>query len=93
MPSPAYIFRDLYTVAELQDMLKTLGATGRINSLGGAAKSSSFENIPFPQLLIELRAELNRLQGRHRGQKVVQVLTPIGSAPFANELDYGGPLP
>ena len=92
MPSPAFIFRDLFTVAELQEMITTAATTGRISSLGGAAKSSSFEHIPFDQLLIELRAELNRLQGRARAQKVVQVLTPIGSAPGANELDYGGPI-
>lgn len=93
MSSPAFIFRDLYTVADLQDMLRELGTSGRITSLSGAAKSSSFENIPFPQLVIELRAELNRLQGRVRPQKVVQVLSPQGVVPGANELDAGGPLP
>jgi hypothetical protein len=81
MPSPAYIFRDLFTVAELQTMLRDLATTGRISSLGGAAKSSSFENIPYAQLLIELRAELNRLQGHCRAQKVVQLLDR-GCDPF-----------
>ncbi len=55
-------------------MLKELAMNGRINTLSGAAKSSSFENIPYATLLIELRAELNRLLGVKRPQKVVQIL-------------------
>lgn len=70
MPSPAYIFRDLFTVAELQAMIIDIAQNGQITSLSGGAKSSTFDQIPVTQLLIELRAELNRLTGRGRAQKV-----------------------
>jgi hypothetical protein len=76
VPSPAFILRDVgFTADEIKALIRELITTGRINSLGGAAKTSSFENVPFPQLLIELRAELDRLTGVVRPQKVVQILT------------------
>ena len=79
MPSPAYIFRDLFTVAELQTMIQELATGGRITSVSGSGKSASFEHIPFSQLMIELRAELNRLSGIGRASKVQQVLSPVGA--------------
>lgn len=63
MPSPSGIFRDLYTVAELQAMLRELATTGLITSLSGAAKSGSYARLDPMQMAIELRAELNRLGG------------------------------
>lgn len=59
-------------------MLMELATTGQITSLSGAAKSSSFSRLDPMQLGIELRAELNRLTGRTRAQKVQNRLIESG---------------
>ena len=76
MPSPAYLLRDLFTVAELQAAIKDLMTNGRFTSLSGSSKSSGIEYMPFEQQMIELRAELNRLLGITPPQKVEQRLYP-----------------
>lgn len=76
MPSPAFILRDLFTAAELTAMLKDLFQNGRFTSLEGGAKSSGIEYLPFPQQVIEIRAELDRLNGTTRPNRVEQVIIP-----------------
>ena len=76
MPSPAFILRDLFTAAELTAMLKDLFENGRFTSLAGGAKSSGIEYLPFPQQVIEIRAELDRLNGTTRPNRVEQVIMP-----------------
>ena len=76
MPSPAFILRDLFTAAELTAMLKDLFQNGRFTSLAGGAKSSGIEYLPFPQQVIEIRAELDRLNGTTRPNRVEQVIIP-----------------
>lgn len=75
MPSPSGIFRDIFTIAELQAMLRDLAENGVITSLSGGAKSGGFSRLDPMQQGIELRAELNRLGGTVRPQKVSQDLT------------------
>jgi len=77
MGSPANLFRDLFTVAELQAMLKELATTGMITALSGGGKSGSYSRLDPIQQGIELRAELNRLLGVQRPQKVGQITTGI----------------
>jgi hypothetical protein len=74
VPSPAFIYRDLFTVAELEAMIIDLATNGRFTSLSGGSKSGGIEHLPFMQQMIELRAELNRLQGTARAQRVEQRL-------------------
>lgn len=78
MPSPAFILRGLFTSAELAAMLKDLFQNGRFTSLSGGAKSSGIEYLPFPQQVIEIRAELDRLAGTTLPQKVEQRIYPYG---------------
>jgi hypothetical protein len=75
MPSPAFILRDLFTAAELTAMLKDLFQNGRFTSLSGASKSSGIEYLPFPQQVIEIRAELDRLNSTQLPSKVYMDLT------------------
>lgn len=75
MPSPAYILRGLFTAAELTAMLKDLFQNGRFTSLAGGAKSSGIEYLPFPQQVIEIRAELDRLNSAQLPSKVYMDLT------------------
>lgn len=70
MGSPAYLFKDLFTAAELRAMLIELATTGMITSLSGGAKSGQFSRLDPMQLGIELRAELNRLGGVVPANKV-----------------------
>tara|TARA_R110000868_G_scaffold143470_1_gene361652 strand:- start:127 stop:402 length:276 start_codon:yes stop_codon:yes gene_type:complete len=76
MPSPAYILRGLFTAAELTAMLKELFQFGRFTSLAGGAKNSGIEYMPFEQQVIEIRAELDRLNGTTRPNRVEQVIMP-----------------
>ncbi len=76
MPSPAFVFKDLFTAEELRTMLRELALTGRIQSLSGGQKSGSFSVLDPAQLAIELRAELNRLTGAPRVDRVEQRLFP-----------------
>ena len=75
MPSPAFILRDLFTAAELTAMLKDLFENGRFTSLAGGAKSSGIEYLPFPQQVIEIRAEIDRLNSTQLPSKVYMDLT------------------
>ncbi len=75
MPSPAYLLRDLYTEAELTAMLKELFTTGIITAMSGAAKSGSFARLSPQQQAIELRAELDRLNGESVPKKIYMDLT------------------
>lgn len=75
MPSPAFILRDLFTAAELTAMLKDLFENGRFTSLAGGAKSSGIEYLPFPQQVIEIRAEIDRLNSTQLPSKIYMDLT------------------
>lgn len=75
MPSPAFILRDLFTAVELSAMLKDIFQNGRFTSLSGSAKSSGIEYLPFPQQVIEIRAELDRLNSTQLPSKVYMDLT------------------
>ncbi len=74
MPSPQYIFRDIFTTAQLRAMLQELATTGRITSTSGSGRSESFAVMDAQTLAFELRAELNRLQGIGGPSKVEQRL-------------------
>lgn len=76
MPSPANLFRGLYTVAEIQAKLRALAETGLPGSVSGAGKSMTFLRMTPEQYGIELRAELNRLQGNSEPRRVEQILIP-----------------
>lgn len=75
MPSPQFILRGLFAADELTAMLKDLFQNGRFTSLAGGAKSSGIEYLPFPQQVIEIRAELDRLNGTQLPSKVYMDLT------------------
>lgn len=75
MPSPQYLLKDLFTVEELEAMLKELFQFGRFTSLSGAAKSGGIEFLPFEQQMIEIRAELDRLNGEITPKKIYMDLT------------------
>jgi hypothetical protein len=96
MPSPSNLYA-LYTADEVAAELVLLKAEisgGQITSLGGAAKSSSFQQIPADQKMASLLLRMRQLGlTPPRAQKVLQVLSPMGAVPCANELDAGGPLP
>ena len=74
MPSPQYLFRDLYSVTELRTMLRELATTGRIQSTSGQGRSESFALMDAATLAFELRAELNRLNGTGGPSRVQQRL-------------------
>lgn len=75
MPSPAYILRGLFTAAELTAMLKELVQFGRFTSLAGGQKNNVIEYMPFDQQVIEIRAELDRLNSTQLPKKVYMDLT------------------
>ncbi len=78
MPSPAYVYRDLFTADELRAMIVDLATNGRFTSLSGGAKSSTRDYLPFAQQLIELRAELDRLNGVTAANRIEQRLFKTG---------------
>jgi hypothetical protein len=75
MPSPAYLLRDLYTEDELKAMLKELFATGMITAMSGGQKSGSFARLSPERQAIELRAEIDRLNGEAIPKKIYMDLT------------------
>jgi hypothetical protein len=78
MASPQRIYQ-YYTDAELQVELANLKAAtsgGDITNTGGGGKSASFQFMDLAQRWEELNYELNIRAGKHRAQKVVNVICP-----------------
>lgn len=96
MPSPSNLYA-LYTAAEVAAeivLVKAEISGGQVTSLGGAAKSSSFQQIPADQKMAALLLRSRQLGlTPPRAQKVVNVLAPQGAVPYAGELDTEGYYP
>ena len=75
MPSPSGLLRGLYTLSELQGFARELLEVGQVTSINGAQKGGSFARLSPIQQGIELRAEINRLNGESTAKKVNMDLT------------------